>query len=165
MADEQEHEDETPGAPAAGSAPPEAAPDPTVAPAEALVRGLGLLFQAAVGGAEAMRTGVEKVGVPKTFEQVGRQIETVATTALRGLEQVVRELGRAATAGAADKPTSADKAEAASAAPMATAAEPAGVEPAAVATEPTSADAAERPPSEPAGAGHPGTEGGDGGQR
>ena len=106
MADEQEHKDPSPGPTAAGSDPPEAAPEATVAPAEALVKGLGLLLQAAVGGAEAMRTGVEKVGVPKTFEQVGRQIESVATTALRGLEQVVRELGRAATAGPAADPAS-----------------------------------------------------------
>jgi hypothetical protein len=74
------------------------------------VKGLGLLLQAAVGTAESMRVGVEKAGVPKAFEDVGRQLEGVATAALRGLEQLVRAAGPAASASRTSEPSPADSA-------------------------------------------------------
>lgn len=78
------------------AAPPKARQD--VPPADALVQGLGLLWQAARGAAENLNRRVEKVGIEKTIAGAGQAFENAATTALRGLEQVVRSVGKAAGA-------------------------------------------------------------------
>ena len=79
--------------PQAAAAPPNGAAAP-LRPAEAFVRGLDMLFQAARGTAKAVQTHAEKAGVPQAMQEAGRQLEGVAGNALRGLEQFVRTLGR-----------------------------------------------------------------------
>jgi hypothetical protein len=72
MVDDKDGTDESSSrAPAGGEARADEA-SAAPAPAEAFVKGLGLLLQAAVGTAESMRVGVEKAGVPKAFELPAR---------------------------------------------------------------------------------------------
>ena len=82
------------------AAPPPPKARQELPPADALVQGLGLLWQAARGAAEGLNKRVEKAGVERTIGQAGQAFENAATTALRGLEQVVRSVGRAAGAAA-----------------------------------------------------------------
>jgi hypothetical protein len=108
------------------------APREPLPPAEALTKGLGLLFQAALGTANAVKESVERGTVHRNISDAGKHLESAASAALRGLEQLVRGVGRPAAA----------RSEA-TASPRPAAAQPP--------VEPTAPDAA-KAPAEPAAA-------------
>jgi hypothetical protein len=121
MSDEQRKDDgERTADGAAQGAPPDDASaqdrsrggaEAPLPPREALAKGLGLLFQAALGTASAVKESVERGGVHRNISDAGRHIESAASAALRGLEQVVRNVGRAADGAARPEPPKAPPAE------------------------------------------------------
>lgn len=96
-------------------------PDGDLPPVQALAKGLGLLWRAAQGTAKGVRDEVEQAGVRDAMKDAGRHLESAATSALRGMEQLVRAVGRPVSSGKGRAETGGEPASAEPTAPAANA--------------------------------------------